>query len=297
MLIDLKKDVEKFLEEAGYVICEYRGCFDIAAKKDKLLLIKVLSNIDSFLPEQAKNLKIISTNLSANPMIVGQTMTREKLKEGIVYERFDVPTVSIGTFENLICNRIFPRMYRDRGGLYVEVDSDVLKERRQRKNLTQMELAEMVGINKKVIYEHEKKSLRMLLDIADKLEGILNKRIIKSAEPFKRFEEHGEPKSNMEKSVGSDLKKLGFEVDYVKQTPCDVLAKEKSTILSKIEPSKRKLKRSAETLRGFVRVTKRPAILLTTDVKVEDLLGIPVIRMKKLKEIEDKEELLELAKA
>ncbi len=296
MLIDLKQKIKKFLEDSGYVTCEHKGCFDIAAKKEKLLLIKILKNIDSFLPEQAKNLKIISNNLEANPMIVGETMTRGKLGEGIVYERFEIPVVSINTFENLICSKILPKMYRDRGGLYVEIDSDFLKERRQKKNLTQMELAEMVGISKKAIYEHEKKNLRMLLNIAEKLESVLNKKIIKSIEPFKKFEDHGKPKDVVEKKVGSDFKKLGFEVDYVRQTPCDLLAKEKATLLSKIEASKRKLKKDAETLKGFVRVIKKPALLLTEDTKEKDIFGIPILRIKKLKEIEDKEELLDLIK-
>ena len=296
MLADLKSKVKKFLEDAGYVTCEYRGCFDIAAKKKKILLIKILKNIDSFLPEQAKNLKIISNNLDANPIIVGETTTREKLKESIVYERFEVPVVSIAAFENIIVNKIFPKIYRDRGGLYVEIDSDMLKERRQKKNLTQMELAEMVGINKKVIYEHEKKNLRMVLDIAERLEKSLNEKLIKPTEVFKKFEEKGRPKDIIEKRVGSDFKKLGFDVDYAKG-PYDVFAKEKKALLTDIEMSKRKLKKEAETLKGFVRVTGKPAILLTKDFKEEELLGIPVLKIKKLKEIEDKEEILDIVKA
>ncbi len=295
MLTDLKSRVNKFLEDTGYVTCEYKGCFDIAAKKKKILLIKILKNIDSFLPEQAKNLKIISNDLEANPIIVGETTTRGKLKKTIVYERFEIPVVSIEAFENIIVNKIFPKIYRDRGGLYVEIDSDILKERRQNKNLTQMELAEMVGINKKVIYEHEKKNLRMMLDIAERLEKCLKEKIIKQADVFKKFEEKGKPKDIIEKRIGSDFKKLGFEVDYAKG-PYDIAAKEKSTLLTDIEMAKRKLKKEAQTLRGFVRVTGKPAILLTKDFKEEELLGIPVLNIKKLKEMENKDELLDLVK-
>ena len=220
-MLTVKQQVQSFLEENDYATCEYKGCFDIAAQKNVLLLLKTLMNVDSFQEEQAKNLKIISNNLDAHPMIIGIQTRREKLKPGIVYERFDMPTVSLKTFEDLICNSIYPKIYRDRGGLYVEIDSDVLKDSRKRKGLTQRELAEAVGINKKVIYEHEKKKLRMLLEIAEKLEQILNNKIIKSTEVFKKYDEHGYPKDNMEKSIGRNLEKIGFKTDFVKQSPID----------------------------------------------------------------------------
>ena len=192
-MFNVQQEVKIFLEQNDYATCEYKGCFDIAAQKNVLLLIKTLMNVDSFQQEQARNLKIISNNLDAHPMLVGIQTRREKLKPGIVYERYDLPTVSLKTFEDLVCNSIFPRIYRDRGGLYVEIDSQVLRDTRKRKGLTQRELAEAVGINKKVIYEHEKKQLRMFLTIAERLEQILNKKIIKQIDVFKKYKEHGYP--------------------------------------------------------------------------------------------------------
>ena len=131
--MELKQQIKTFLEKNDYATCEYRGCFDIAAQKNVLLLLKTLLNVDSFQQEQARNLKIISNNLDAHPMIVGIQTRTEKLKPGIVYERYDLPTMSMKTFEDLICNSIYPKIYRDRGGLYVEIDSDVLKDSRKRK--------------------------------------------------------------------------------------------------------------------------------------------------------------------
>ena len=294
-MLTVKQQVQSFLEENDYATCEYKGCFDIAAQKNVLLLLKTLMNVDSFQEEQAKNLKIISNNLDAHPMIIGIQTRREKLKPGIVYERFDMPTVSLKTFEDLICNSIYPKIYRDRGGLYVEIDSDVLKDSRKRKGLTQRELAEAVGINKKVIYEHEKKKLRMLLEIAEKLEQILNNKIIKSTEVFKKYDEHGYPKDNMEKSIGRNLEKIGFKTDFVKQSPFDVFAKEKSLVISDIEIDRRKMIKHAADLKDFINVVKRPAVFITQDSKEEEIQGIPVIKKKELEEI-DKKELIKKAK-
>jgi len=288
-MLDLKQQAKTFLEESSYVTCEYHGCFDIAAKKELLLIIKVLLNVDAFQKEQAKNLKIIANNLDGYPMLIGLQTNREKLKTGIVYERFEMPTLSLETFKELICNKIFPKIYRDRGGLYVEIDSEVLKDARKGKSLTQRELAEAVGINKKVIYEHEKKQLRMLLEIAEKLEQILNKKIIKPTEIFKKYEEHGQPTDLLEKNIGRNLEKLGFKTDFVKQSPLDMFAKEKALIVSDIEIDKRKMKKRAADLKDFINIVKKPALLITEKTKNEELLGIPLIERKELEDIEGKE--------
>jgi len=291
----MKQKIQKVLENNDYVTCEYKGCFDVAAKKDNILLVKTLLNVDAFQKEQAKNLKIVSNNLDACPLLVGMQTSREKLKKGIVYERFDMPTVSLETFRDLISNQIFPKIYRDRGGLYVQIDSGLLRETRNKRNLTQRKLAEMVGINKKVIYEHEKKQLRMLLSIAEKLEQILHKKIIEPINIFKKYEEHGRPKNYIEKGIGKRLEKLGFKTDFVKQAPLDIFAKEKTLVLSNIEMNRRKMIKHAASLKDFINIVKKPTIIITEKAKDEEILGIPVIERKKLEEI-NKKELIKKAK-
>ncbi len=294
-MLTLEQQAQNFLEKSDYVTCSYKGCFDIAAKKDSLLLLKVLLNIDGFQREQAKNLKIVSNNLDAYPFLIGIQTNREKLQYGIVYERFETPTVSLKTFEDFIANSVFPTIYRDRGGLYVEIDSTILREVRRKKGLSQRELAEAVGINKKVIFEHEKKQLRMLLDIAESLEKVLDNKIIKPIDVFKKYEEHGFPENHLESGVKKNLEKLGFKTDFVKQAPLDVFAREKTTVLSDIEMNRRKIVRHAAMLKDLVNLVKKPAIIITERTKNEELLGIPIIERKKLEDI-NKKELINRAK-
>ncbi|MBN2202935.1 MAG: hypothetical protein JW700_02015 [Candidatus Aenigmarchaeota archaeon] len=288
-MFNVKQEVKLFLERSDYATCEYRGCFDIAAQKNVLLLIKTLLNVDSFQQEQARNLKIISNNLDAHPMLIASHTTRDKLKQGIVYERYDLPAMSIETFEDLICNSIYPRVYRDRGGLYVEIDSDVLKDSRKNKGLSQRELAEAVGINKKAIYEHEKKQLRMMLDIAERLEQILDKKIITKTDVFKSYDSHGKPASNIEKSIGRNLEKIGFKTDFVKQAPFNVFAKEKTLVISNIEIDKKKMVKHAADLSDFIRLVKKPAVVITNKTDEDELHGIPVVQKKELEQMEKKD--------
>jgi putative transcriptional regulator len=292
----LVQETIDMLERNDYATCEYNGCFDIAARKHKLMLLKVLQNIDSFQIDQAKNLKIISNNLDAHPLVVGIQTRREKLKKGIVYERLELPTVSLETLEELIESGIYPKIYRDKGGLYVEIDHDLLREARKRKGMTQKELAEAVGVNKKMVYEHEKSQIRMLLEIAKRMENILDEKLIGAANPFKKFETHGKPQDKLEEAVGKNLRKLGFETDFVKQAPFDVFAKEKVLLISDVEENRRKMLRRAVNLKGFISVVKKPALLITEKTKEENIFGIPVLQRKELEELESGKDLIKIAK-
>ncbi len=51
----------------------------------------------------------------------------------------------------------------------------------------------------------------------------------------------------------------------------------------------------AASLKDFINVVKKPAVLITEKAKDEEIKGIPVIERKKLKEM-DKKELIKKAK-
>ena len=286
------------LDENGWVTARYHGCFDIAAKKRQTILIKILQNIDALSEEQARNLKIIAESVGGSVLLVGEQTRSEKLRRGVVYERFEVPTVNFETFTRLMEEGIMPSVYRDRGGLYVRIDSEALRTGRERGGLTQRELAEMVGVNKKTIYEHEQNSLRMALKIAEKLENVLEKRLVKEIDLIKSIvaPEPSAPKDVIEKDVGGKLKRMGFDVKYVGAAPFDILAKEKALLLSDVEADKRKLLRRAPALGGFAAVTGKPALMITEKLKESELEGIPVIRRSELKEMERSSEVLRAAR-
>lgn len=290
--------LEQLLEGNGWVTTRYHGCFDIAAKKRQIILVKILQNIDALSAEQARNLRIIAEGVGGSAMLVGEQTRIENLKEGVVYERFEIPTVNSATFERLIEEGIMPSIYRDKGGLYVRIDSEALREARTEKELTQRELAEIVGVNKKAIYEHERNELRMALKIAEKLEDTLGKKLVKEIDLIKKIvaPQESEPKDVLEKDVGGKLRRIGFEVKYVGAAPFDILAKEKALVVSDVEADKRRLLKRAPALRGFAAVTGKPALLITEKIKEKELEGIPVIRRSELKEMERSSEVLRAAR-
>lgn len=288
--LQLVDAIQERLEENNFSTCRYHGCFDIAAKKEKLLFLKILQNVDSLAEESSRNLKTLSQNLDASPLVVGEHTNVERLKSGIVYERHDLPTVSPETFFEMIFENIFPRFYRDRGGIFVEVDSEALRAAREKRNFSQRELAEAVGVSKKSIYEHEAASMRMIFGVAKRIEEIVERKITKEANPLKNIfsQENIFPSINLEKSVGSELKKKGFSVNYVRAAPFGIFAKSGTMIISDVEENKRRLERRAPALREFISFIHKPAVAITEKFSAEEF-QIPVVERKELKEMEAKE--------
>lgn len=288
---------ERMLINGGYITCTYKGCFDIAAKKRSLLLLKILHNIDALLPAAARNLRVIAANLNAAALLVGERTNCERLQPGVVYERSELPAVLPATLEQLILDEIFPSVYRDRGGLYMAVDKELLRAARTRSGLSQAELAEAAGISKKVVYEHERYNLRMTLAIAEQIESILEKRISMGINLLMAAQkaERGQPADVLERVVGKSLRSIGFETDFVRQAPFTLFARSETLLISDIESNRRRMQKKAIALRSFNDLVKKPAIIITDKIMIEELCGIPVIERTRLHEL-SKKELLRIAK-
>ena len=177
---------EQLLKKSSFDFCESSGCFDIAAKKKSVMLIKVLINIDSFQLSQSQNLSILSDYINADSLLIGLNTRTEKLGENIIYERFGTAAVSIETFENMLFNQM-PVVFRKRGGLFSVINASVLREARLEKKMSQAELARNVGVTKKSIYEHEASNMAATHEIVKKIESVLSRKI---TEPVSLNHEH-----------------------------------------------------------------------------------------------------------
>jgi len=280
------KHIENILEKNGFDYYRCYGCFDIITRKKQTILLKVLDNVDSFQEEQANNLKILSNNIPAIAVLVGTHTRREKLKNNVIYERFEIPTITPDTLERILTNEI-PLIQRNRGGYFVNVDADKLKERRHEKALTQLELAKLVGVTKKNIYEHEAKDMSMHHDIALKIEKIIGS-ITTPANININFENiENKSRTSFEKMVSDDLSRIGFDTDFVYKTPFNIIAKEKEFMLfSDAEENEKSIKRKVPYIEGFSKIVKKPALIIT---KNELSFNLPTIEEKELKEISQKE--------
>lgn len=283
----LRQRVGEILERADYEYSEYSGCFDIVAKKQELLLFKVLENVDSFQEEQASNLKTLSASLAASPALIGLWTRRENLQNNIIYDRFDIPTFTPRTLENILIHEIQPLIYRFRGGFFADVDPQLLREAREDAGFSQSELAEKLGITKKNVYEHEKEMMKARYEVAKRMESLLGNVIMSIDFTSLAFEEAmKEPRTGFEKNISQELKRKGFATSYIHQTPFNIIAKtsdkERFLVFSDAEENARRIEKNEEHMLAFSEITEKPVVVVT---KKRMDLEIPVIPADELREM------------
>ena len=278
----LFEQVATVLERHGFDWCACRGCFDIAARKRELTLLKVLDNVDSFQEVQAKNLITLSDKLDAAVSLVGTHTRYERLHDNIIYERFEVPTFTPATLEAILDEQL-PSVYRDRGGLFAEINPEALRKARDKAGMTQQQLADAVGVTKKSIYEHEARPMRAQRAVVQHLEKLLGEKIVVPFEqvPFKNAEQSA-PASLFEKSVGRQLRRLGFETNFIGQSPFNIIAEERVIIVSDAEQSPRRIERKATQLEQFSEVSREPLVVIS---ETEPRTNLPVITTAELKNL------------
>ena len=101
----LLQQIENLLKSQGYKTSDIyeQGSFDIVARKNLLiLLLKTFQNIDSINESNAHEMKQLANIFLASPIIIGARSRNGMLEEGVIYERYDIPTIGFDTLKNMI---------------------------------------------------------------------------------------------------------------------------------------------------------------------------------------------------
>lgn len=294
-----------------------RSCFDMIARRELiLLLLKVLINVDGFSNQQAQEIKRLARTFLASPLIVGFKSKTEPLEEDVVYERHGIPVVAPETLRNMVVDEVYPEVLAGRGGYYVNIDGEILKEVRKRENFSLKDLADIAHVTRETIYKYEHGMVRAYPETAMLLESILNMKITLSIDLFKtpepdtdllKSESTPETEDNPQdiSSEPKELIKLGFGVLPTYRTPFDAISqassrKEKENILlTNLEKNRNKqaLKKMALNVKDLSDITKKEAVFIMESKRiVECIEGIPAVNTDELCEMENCREFIQLLK-
>jgi putative transcriptional regulator len=236
------QDVAQVLEESKFEISTpllgCGGCFDLVAKKRAiLLLIKLITNIDSFKEDQAYELRKLSYMLSGFPLIVGQNIrSNAEGEDGVVYTRYEIPAVSKDTLRNLLIRNLPPLIYAYRGGFKVKFDGALLKEKRLEKSFSLGDFAREIGVSKRAVYEYERGTVDVSHETAMRIEELLDEPLTVAINLFEEMKRIGSvttpsthsdvPKSDIEREVKKHFDDIGMKDQlWTKKIPIRVLAK------------------------------------------------------------------------
>lgn len=310
------QEINQLLTGGGFETSQvyYQSCFDMAARKKLLLLLlKVLVNIDSVNETHVQEIRKVANTFLASPLIVGFKSKSRLLEEDVVYERHGLPVIGVDTLKNIVLYDEYPEFLADRGGNFVNINGNVLKEYREEYSLSLKDLADLAHVSRETIYKYENNMVRANPETAMLLEDILNMKITVDIDIFETSKEgndfncvSSEEHTNNEKT--KDLANLGFGIIETKKAPFDALAVENKLknrsideypLIASLENNRapKTLHKMAISLKDLSLITDSESFFIINNKKIKESLdGIPVIKSWELKEAEDSNEFLKLVK-
>ncbi len=256
--------------------------FDVIARRDnEIYIIKVLVNADALRLEMARELKILSKEFEAIPILIGLRSGAGKILDGVVYSRHGIPVISVQTFKEFILEDEQPMVYVAPGGFYVNIDGDKLKKVRQERGISLGELGRIAGVSRKTIQLYEE-GMSSTVDIALRLEEFLGEELIEPVD-LKNFAKLTEERYTLKNVVFEDIYRrlmdMGYDVFLTLKCPFEALSKDESDVmLTGFENNEKKLKYKSRNIRIFSEILDKRGFIITSETRYDEYNGVALIR-------------------
>jgi putative transcriptional regulator len=266
------------------------GCFNIAAKKEELLLIKSLINVDSLNQEQALSLRSISYFLSAYPLVVSVKTNREFLNDETIYSRFQLPVLTPTLFDSFLEEESIPSIHSSKGKHTVTINTEELKEKRKQLGFSLQELSQLIGISKKALYEIENKRVNPTQGTVKKLEMTLKIDLKKPYKLQQAEKTYLKPKNEFQQDVSKEFKRIGIDNSSVYSAPFEIVGKEKFSLITTLSKNGFKIRKEATKVKKLSSIFSSKAVFVAKASREESVEGVPVVLESELPEIETTKE-------
>jgi putative transcriptional regulator len=297
------------LEDAGFSVsdrCAIRPkSFDVAARRGRdLLLLKILANVDAFDDTTGLEMRRLGDYLDATPIVVGLRTRDEDLEPGVVYFRHGVPVLSPDTAMELFVEGMTPLVYAAPGGLYVNIDGDVLRDEREKRDWSLGQLANELGVSRRTVSKYEdgmNASVEVALELEDMFEGDLTSPVdvLDGAEEVREGDptpEDPEPESNDERIV-TVLTRAGFEVHPTVRAPFKTISEDsdrEENVLTGNSAFTKTAEKRARIMSSIGKVAETRSVYFVDEAKRESVDGTGLVEREELEDIDDPDELRDL---
>ena len=308
---EIIEKTESIFEKAGFNLstrcCSRPSCFDFAARKNNLLtFIKVHTNIGSASLRDASELLAITENFDAAPLLVGEKNRDQELENDTVYSRYNIYAVNTETIHDIVSKGMYPLIEAGPGGYYVQVNGELIRQKRQELGLSIGELAKMIGVSRRTLYGYERGMAKASVQTAYILEWILGAPLVqpinvfKSPKKRKRKDLLSSAKEMISKhcflyKVFKKFKQFNFKFTRTIRAPFDFIAeipREEIKILGGVSTEKENnVEKRIEEIVSVCKLTDSQPILITTNSKLKEN-GIPSFQPKELEKMRDPKDLL-----
>jgi len=311
---ELLKLVRDILSNAGFYVSEVYSMrpigFDLVARRDNsLLIIKVLSNINSLPEDVAEEIKKLASLLRGHPLLIGLRTGNGLLEDEVVYDRFGIQSINPETLSQHLLDGIPLKVYAAPGGFYVNLEREKLIKLREKHQISLGSFARAINVSRRTIRMYED-GMNARIDIAYRIEDLFQDSLIKQIEILKNSENKNKIKENDEAiireiSIKNDkfkyeifqlLKELGYTIIPMGRAPFEAVTKDREKIiLTCVQKYDTKLLRKAQVVRSISKITEKKAVMFTDKKGTKNNIeGTPLIIKEELKKLKDPEDIIEL---
>ena len=299
-------NITAMLEDAGFTVsdrCAIRPkSFDIAARRDDdVLLLKLLANIDAFDGHTGIEMRRLGEYLNATPMVIGLRTRDEELDPGVIYFRHGVPVFSPDTAMDLFIEGVPPLIYAAPGGLYVNIDGDLLSDVRSDREMSLGKLANELGVSRRTVSKYED-GMNASVEVAAELEDIFDQPlaspvdVLDGAEEVRNdVEDPEEPEADPDdEHIVTVLTRVGFEVHPTLRAPFKTVSEDESRerkMLTGHSEFNRTAEKRARIMSAVGRVTETRSVYVVDHAGQESVDGTALIEREEFERIDDPEEL------
>ncbi|MFW5983873.1 MAG: transcriptional regulator [Halobacteria archaeon] len=298
-------DATRILKKGGFAVsdtCNIRPkSFDVVARRgDLVLLLKVLVNIDGLDTETAAEMRALAAHLDAKSIIVGVKTRDHELEDGVLYLRRGVPAMSRGTAHDYFVEGVPPLVYMGSGGLYVNIDGELLEDARDDEDMSLGKVADELGVSRRAVSKYED-GMDATLDVALRLEDMFGERLISPVEVFddgEGDEDEGttadEPVDETERRVFAILRNAGFDVVPTARAPFRALSRESDeTVLTGTGARGSDIVKRARLMSSISDVARTESVYVVDDKPARDSVEeTAILEVEDLENVDGSDDLL-----
>jgi putative transcriptional regulator len=295
----LLQRVRTLFLEAGFRVsdrCSQRPrSFDlIAGDREILMVIKAVPHIDGVSEDIARDLDLVSYYLGGAPLIIGERTRDADLQRGAVYLRYGIYAISVPTLSDFLVEGVPPLVNVSPGGLYVNIDENLLRSLREGRQLSLGDLAHLLGVSRRTISKYEN-GMGTTMEMALRIEELFDTAVTKPIDLLSHESRIAPREEPARGDMLPDLERMGMEIHLLRRAPFEALARyDRETILTGYGTAQHVAKR-APLIGNLSRIARAHALCVLVGYRRQKTIGDTlVIGEERLHSLEDGSELMEL---
>jgi putative transcriptional regulator len=299
----LVSNVTAMLEDAGFLVSERCAVrpksFDVAARRDEtVLLVKILGNIDAFDSRTGIEMRRLGTHLDATPLVIGLRTRDEELKPGVMYLRHGVPVLSPDTALDLFVEDVPPMIYAAPGGLYVNIDGEVLADERADREWSLGRLASELGVSRRTVSKYED-GMNASVEVAARMEDLLDAPLANPVDVLDGAEDLTDDAADAETddALVAVLTRVGFDVHPTTRAPFKTVSEDDGddeNVLTGHSAFTETAEKRARIMSSLGTVTRTRSVYVVDEARRDAVEDTALIEREEITAMDDPDALREL---